>query len=38
MKCDLCNKTVKENTAGDLRYCQGHWGFSKEVLKQEGII
>lgn len=24
MKCQKCGKRVKENTDGDLRYCQGH--------------
>lgn len=24
MKCPKCNKPLKENTEGNLRYCQGH--------------
>jgi len=24
MKCKLCGKPQKEDTDGDLRYCQGH--------------
>lgn len=35
MKCEICKKPVKENTAGNPRYCQGHWGFSKEVIDLE---
>jgi hypothetical protein len=23
-KCETCGKRLKENTYGDLRYCQGH--------------
>ena len=24
MKCKKCNKLLKENTYGNLKYCQGH--------------
>lgn len=24
MKCPKCNKPIKENTEGNLKYCQGH--------------
>ena len=24
MRCEQCNKLLKENTDGDKRYCQGH--------------
>jgi hypothetical protein len=24
MKCKKCNKLIKENTDGNLKYCQGH--------------
>jgi hypothetical protein len=24
MKCKQCNKPIKENTDGNMRYCQGH--------------
>ena len=30
MKCEICNKRQKENTAGNLRYCQGHDMFEVE--------
>jgi len=26
MKCKICGKPEKENTLGNLRYCQGHIG------------
>jgi hypothetical protein len=25
MKCPKCGKPIKENTDGNLKYCQGHW-------------
>jgi hypothetical protein len=28
MKCKICKKTIKENTDGDDKYCQGHFLFS----------
>ena len=24
MRCKKCNKLIKEDTEGDLKYCQGH--------------
>ena len=24
MRCNKCNKPLKENTEGNLKYCQGH--------------
>lgn len=30
MRCKICNKPIKENTAGNLRYCQGHSSIFKE--------
>lgn len=33
MRCIKCKKFLKENTQGNLRYCQGHtiWDSSKEM-------
>ena len=30
MICKKCNKPIKEDTEGDLRYCQGHSILDKE--------
>ena len=30
MKCEICNKPIKENTDGNKRYCQGHSFFEVE--------
>lgn len=31
MKCPKCNKPIKENTDGNLKYCQGHSIFDRYV-------
>jgi hypothetical protein len=30
--CKKCNKPIKEDTDGDLKYCQGH-----SILEQKGV-
>lgn len=35
MKCLKCGKSLKENTDGDLKYCQGHWIGEKVAKKQD---
>ena len=39
MKCKKCDKPIKENTAGNNRYCQGHYMISggKEESKHQTI-
>jgi ribosomal protein S27E len=29
LKCKKCGKEIKENTGGNLKYCQGHSIFEK---------
>ena len=33
MRCKKCNKLIKENTDGNLKYCQGHSIFDEEDKK-----
>ena len=35
MKCSICNKSIKENTEGNKRYCQGHfiWEDRKKIVE-----
>jgi len=37
MRCEICNKLIKENTDGNSRYCQGHDYFEVENFKKGGI-
>jgi hypothetical protein len=33
VKCDICHKSIKENTEGDNHYCQGHDMFEVHANK-----
>jgi len=35
MKCKKCEKPIKEDTDGDLKYCQGHSIFDCIKIKEE---
>jgi len=37
-KCKICNKPIKENTEGDLRYCQGHDVFEVEDSERNAFL
>lgn len=32
--CQVCRKPLKENTAGNTRYCQGHSIFSHRLAEE----
>ena len=34
MRCEICNKPIKENTDGNKRYCQGHGVFEDRKMYQ----
>ena len=33
LKCKICKKPIKEDTEGNMRYCQGHYLFTKLTIK-----
>jgi hypothetical protein len=35
MKCKKCNKQIKENTDGNLKYCQGHYLINEYIIKRK---
>lgn len=37
MRCEICKKEIKENTDGNMRYCQGHSIFEVEDTKEKDI-
>ena len=35
MKCKQCNKPIKEDTDGNLKYCQGHDIFNTYYIERQ---
>lgn len=38
MKCKICGKPIKENTEGNDRYCQGHFGIDEAKMRDSEYV